>query len=229
MSAATAKIIRFCDDYLESEAFDDWSPNGLQLAAAETTSAVVTGVSARLSLFEMAAELEANLVVCHHGILHGAGGRIDRRQAARLKELLVNDISVAQYHLPLDAHPEIGNNALLAGELGATVTGTCAQVRGRDIGLTAEFEGDGVELDDLLDRLEAALQVGDSLVSGIREISCRPAWCGGSRHAKAAAVRVAAAAAVRVAAAAECAAALCCSLSCSCLSCSCRPTTAVAE
>ena len=156
MSAATAKIITFCDDYLESEAFDDWSPNGLQLAAAETTSAVVTGVSARLSLFEMAAELEANLVVCHHGILHGAGGRIDRRQAARLKELLVNDISVAQYHLPLDAHPEIGNNALLAGELGATVTGTCAQVRGRDIGLTAEFEGDGVELDDLLDRLEAA-------------------------------------------------------------------------
>ncbi len=146
---AIREIIDFCDGLLDSPAFDDWSPNGLQLDAANETNVIVTGVSARLSLFEMAAEMEAGLVIVHHGILHGAGGPIDRRQAARLYELLDNGISLAQYHLPLDAHPEIGNNALLTEALGATVGGRCCPVRGREIGVIAEWQGDGLELDDL--------------------------------------------------------------------------------
>jgi dinuclear metal center YbgI/SA1388 family protein len=146
---AISEIINFCDGLLDSQSFDDWSPNGLQLDASNDTGLIVTGVSARLSLFEMAAEMEAGLVIVHHGILHGAGGPIDRRQAARLYELLDNGISLAQYHLPLDAHPEIGNNALLAEAIGATVTGRCCSVRGREIGVVGEWQGDGLHLDDL--------------------------------------------------------------------------------
>jgi len=146
---AISEIISFCDGLLDSASFDDWSPNGLQVDAANETDLIVTGVSARLSLFEMAAEMEAGLVIVHHGVLHGAGGPIDRRQAARLYELLDNGISLAQYHLPLDAHHEIGNNVLLAEALGASVAGRCCAVRGREIGAIAEWQGDGLDVDDL--------------------------------------------------------------------------------
>ncbi len=113
-SALTAEVIAFCDDLLDSASFDDWSPNGLQVFGTTRTEVVVTGVSARLELFERAAELGAGLVIAHHGILHGAGGPIDRLQGERLKGLLLPGIALAQDHLPLDAHPTIGNNALLA-------------------------------------------------------------------------------------------------------------------
>jgi dinuclear metal center YbgI/SA1388 family protein len=146
-----SEIIGFCDALLDSNSFDDWSHNGLQLAAAAETNSVVTGVSARLELFESAAAIGSSLVVVHHGILHGAGGPIDALQAARLKSLLVNGISLAQYHLPLDAHPQIGNNALLARALGATVTGRCAPVRGREIGVICEFL-DGIDSAELIQR-----------------------------------------------------------------------------
>ena len=147
-------VIAFCDELLDSESFDDWSPNGIQVAGTDSTSMVVTGVSARLELFERAAELGAGLVICHHGILHGAGGPIDRRQGARLKALLVPGIALAQYHLPLDAHPKIGNNALLAAGLGATVSGRCCPVRGREIGVIADF-ADGIAAEALVERVAA--------------------------------------------------------------------------
>ena len=148
------EIINFCDTLLDAAAFDDWSPNGLQLPGRTETDTIVTGVTARLELFEAAADLGAGLVITHHGILHGAGGRIDRLQAARLKALLSNDLALAQYHLPLDAHPEIGNNALLAKGLGAEVTGRCCAVKGREIGVVAAFAG-GIEADELVARVEA--------------------------------------------------------------------------
>lgn len=152
-TARIKEIISFCDDLLDAGSFDDWSPNGIQVAGGDATSIVVTGVSARLELFARAAELGAGLVICHHGILHGAGGPIDRRQGARLKALLVPGIALAQYHLPLDAHPAIGNNALLAAGLGAEVTGHCCAVRGREIGVIADFGDDGIPVETLVGRI----------------------------------------------------------------------------
>ncbi|MEI6447045.1 MAG: Nif3-like dinuclear metal center hexameric protein [Actinomycetes bacterium] len=151
--ARTAEVIAFCDELLDSTSFDDWSPNGLQVFGASETGMVVTGVSARLELFERAAELGAGLVIAHHGILHGAGGPIDRLQGERLKALLLPGIALAQYHLPLDAHPTIGNNALLAEGLGATIAGRCCPVRGREIGVVAEFPG-GIPAAELVERVE---------------------------------------------------------------------------
>jgi dinuclear metal center YbgI/SA1388 family protein len=150
-----SEIIDFCDDLLSASSFNDWSPNGIQVFGNPTTESVVTGVSARLELFERAADAGAGLVICHHGILHGAGGPIDRRQGARLKALLVPGINLAQYHLPLDAHPEIGNNALLAQHLGATITGRCCAVRGSEIGVIADF-GQGVSAAELVKLVTAA-------------------------------------------------------------------------
>lgn len=155
MAGSVREILGFCDELLDSHAFDDWSPNGLQVAGASETETVVTGVTARLSLFTEAARLGASLVVVHHGVLHDAGGPIDHLAAARLKALFTNGIALAQYHLPLDAHPEIGNNALLAGALGATNEGSCCAVRGKEIGVIAAFPDGGIRAPELVERVEA--------------------------------------------------------------------------
>jgi dinuclear metal center YbgI/SA1388 family protein len=81
---------------------------------------VVTGVSASVELFERAAEHDADLVLVHHGLFWGAIGPIDGRLKRRLELLFEHDMALAAYHLPLDAHPEVGNNALLARAIGAT-------------------------------------------------------------------------------------------------------------
>jgi dinuclear metal center YbgI/SA1388 family protein len=81
---------------------------------------VVTGVSASRALLEQAVGAGADLVLVHHGLFWGERGPLDRETAGRLKVLLDADVGLAAYHLPLDAHLEVGNNALLAGALGAT-------------------------------------------------------------------------------------------------------------
>lgn len=171
MAAPTKDIITWCNELLDAQTFDDWSANGLQVVGADDVDCIVTGVTARLELFEQAAAMGAGLVITHHGILHGAGGPIDRLQAARLKCLLVNGIALAQYHLPLDAHPSIGNNALLAEALGATNEGSCCPVKGRAIGTIAGFDGAGISAADLVERVERVCgQAPLALLNGPQEI-----------------------------------------------------------
>lgn len=153
-TARVDEIIAFCDGLLDAQSWDDWSPNGVQVHGAEETDVVVTGVTARVALFESARDAGAGLVIAHHGILHGAGGPIDRLQGARLKALLDPGIALAQYHLPLDGHLEIGNAALIASGLGATIEGGCCPARGRDAGVIAGF-GDGIAADELVGRTAA--------------------------------------------------------------------------
>jgi dinuclear metal center YbgI/SA1388 family protein len=117
--AARDEIIAYLDELLDSPAFDDYGPNGLQVPGADEVSVVVTGVSAHLELFDRAAALRAQMVLCHHGLFWNKQPLgIDARRKARLKALFDSDISLAAYHLPLDAHPEVGNNALILAELG---------------------------------------------------------------------------------------------------------------
>ena len=117
--AARDEIITYLDDLLEAASFEDYGPNGLQVPGAADVSVVVTGVSAHLELFDRAAALRAQMVLCHHGMFWRKQPQaIDERRKARLKALFDADMSLAAYHLPLDAHPEVGNNALILGELG---------------------------------------------------------------------------------------------------------------
>jgi len=117
--AARDEIIAFCDELLDAGSFEDYGPNGLQVPGAAEVGKVATGVSANLELLEGAVAAGAQLVVTHHGLLWGGElGPFSVPMAARLRALLCNDVSLAAYHLPLDAHPEIGNNALLRDALG---------------------------------------------------------------------------------------------------------------
>jgi dinuclear metal center YbgI/SA1388 family protein len=117
--AARDEIIAFCDELLDAGAFDDYGPNGLQVPGAAEVSKVASGVSANLELLQGATEWGAELVLAHHGLLWGSElEALSVPMAARLRALLCADASLAAYHLPLDAHPEIGNNALLRDALG---------------------------------------------------------------------------------------------------------------
>jgi dinuclear metal center YbgI/SA1388 family protein len=150
-----AHIISDLTGLLNPDRFADYGPNGLQVPGAETVTTVVTGVSAQLELFERARTENAELVVVHHGLFWGSGpGPIDRTMARRLKVLLGGDISLLAYHLPLDAHPAVGNNALLARALQADPTTPFAPHHGTPIGFLAQFPGEGVPIDELLARVE---------------------------------------------------------------------------
>src|SRR5215208_431267 len=113
-------LIGHLDALLNPSAFDDYGPNGLQVPGKEAISTVVTGVSASVELFEQAAEYGADLVLVHHGLFWGATGPVDAQLKRRLKLLFDHDMALAAYHLPLDAHLELGNNALLARAIGAS-------------------------------------------------------------------------------------------------------------
>ncbi len=114
------ELIRYLDDLLDPSAFDDLCPNGLQVPGPRRIDRVVTGVTAQRALFERAIEERAQLVLVHHGLFWSfAPVGLTPRLAERLRPLFRHDVALAAYHLPLDAHPEVGNNALLAEALGA--------------------------------------------------------------------------------------------------------------
>jgi dinuclear metal center YbgI/SA1388 family protein len=117
--ASRDEIIAYLDELLDAPAFEDYGPNGLQVVGAADVETVVTGVSAHLELFRRASEEGAQMVLCHHGILWNKQPlQVDAQKRARLEALFAADMSLAAYHLPLDAHPEVGNNALICERLG---------------------------------------------------------------------------------------------------------------
>jgi dinuclear metal center YbgI/SA1388 family protein len=146
MPAALADIVLELDRLLQPERFQDYCPNGLQVSGAELVATVATGVTAHLELFERARAEGAELILAHHGLFWGssAPGPIDAALKRRLKLLFDADLSLVAYHLPLDAHPEVGNNALLARALGAESLEPFALHAGQPIGCIACFpDADG--------------------------------------------------------------------------------------
>jgi len=157
MPTPLAEITAQLDALLEPGRFRDYCPNGLQVPGAEQVTTVATGVSANVALFEQARDAGAELVVAHHGLFWGSGpGPIDAALARRLRVLFAADISLLAYHLPLDAHPGVGNNALLAAALGARRTAPFAEHAGEPIGCLAELPGEGLAIGELLARTQTA-------------------------------------------------------------------------
>lgn len=113
------EILEFAAELLDLDAYPDGGPMGMQVAGAREVGRLACGVSASLELFERAAAAGAQMVLVHHGLLWDSDPRvIDDAFRRRLKALFDPEITLAAFHLALDAHPEVGNNALLARELG---------------------------------------------------------------------------------------------------------------
>jgi dinuclear metal center YbgI/SA1388 family protein len=150
-------IIDHLGSILNPDLFDDYGPNGLQVPGRDGVETIVTGVSASVELFERASALGADLVLVHHGLFWAGPPRsLDRSAKRRLQLLFDADMSLAAYHLPLDAHLEHGNNALLAGALGCPSWEPFGHHRGRTIGVAGQLPGDGIAADELVARVREA-------------------------------------------------------------------------
>jgi len=146
-------VIGELDALLDPGSFSDYGPNGLQVPGPEIVLKIVTGVSASVHLHERAVAEGADLVLVHHGLFwRGMPQQMDAALYRRLKPLIANGIGLAAYHLPLDAHPEVGNNALLARELGCSETEPFGAHDGATIGVAGRF-ADGIDAADLLARV----------------------------------------------------------------------------
>jgi dinuclear metal center YbgI/SA1388 family protein len=156
--AKRAEIVAYLDELLDIDAFGDMGPNGLQVPGAEEVTKVVTGVSAQRELFERAAAAGAELVLAHHGLFWDFAPRsIGPALKERLRILFDNDISLAAYHLPLDGHPEVGNNALICAALGFERAEPFAEHRGRPIGFVGR-SAEGIGFADLRARCAEAFE-----------------------------------------------------------------------
>ncbi len=157
--ASRDEIVSHCDRLLEVDRFTDYGPNGLQLPGAEEVSRVATGVTANLECLRRAVDYGAQLVLVHHGLLWGDELEpFSVPMAARLRTLLCNEVSLAAYHLPLDAHPQIGNNALLCERLGLAPEETpFGEAKGRPIGRVGKA-GSALSIEELTSRLAEATE-----------------------------------------------------------------------
>jgi dinuclear metal center YbgI/SA1388 family protein len=152
------EILRYCEDLLDCDSFEDYGPNGLQVPGGTEVSRIATGVSANLETLERAVETGAELVMTHHGLLWGEqASPLSVPMAARLRALLCANCSLAAYHLPLDAHPEIGNNALLRDALGLEADERpFGRAKGSAVGLIGRAR-EPLELGELRRRLADAV------------------------------------------------------------------------
>jgi dinuclear metal center YbgI/SA1388 family protein len=147
-------IITALDELLNVSSFQDLGPNGLQVPGPEEVTRVVTGVSAQRPLVERAVAERAQLVLVHHGLFWDfLPTGLTPVLAERLRPLFKHDIALAGYHLPLDAHPELGNNAILADRLGCERHEPFGTFRGQQVGRAGTFPGDGVPGRELFERV----------------------------------------------------------------------------
>ena len=117
-------LTKFCDDYLSATAFKDYAPNGLQVDGGRPIERIVTGVTACDALIDAAIADNADAIMVHHGYFwKGEPAPLTGMKGQRIRKLMQHGISLIGYHLPLDAHPVIGNNATLAAALDMTIIG----------------------------------------------------------------------------------------------------------
>ncbi|MBI3967980.1 MAG: Nif3-like dinuclear metal center hexameric protein [Chloroflexi bacterium] len=148
------EIVAFLDEYLQARGARDYCHNGLQVPGARQVVHVVTAVSSSVEVFERAALTGAQLVLVHHGLFWNNQPRyLTQIVRDRLAALIRSDLSLVAYHLPLDRHPEVGNNVQLIWRLGFEVAGIdYGQHEGGAIGAVGQ-SAEGVDFAELVARV----------------------------------------------------------------------------
>lgn len=141
---------------LRSDSITDYCPNGLQVQGRQNVQKVITGVTASLGLIEQAIAHNADAIIVHHGYFwKGENQTICHMKQQRIKALLAHDINLYAYHLPLDVHPTLGNNAQLAARLG--IMNVCSlDTKPEGVLMRGEFP-QGISSTDLVARVEQTL------------------------------------------------------------------------
>ena len=160
---------------LEPARFKDYGPNGLQVEGRARVNHLVCGVTASLALIDAAIERRADAMLVHHGLFwRGQDGRVTGWMKKRLERLLKHDINLFAYHLPLDAHPQLGNNAQFGLRLGWRAF---AQFGEQNLGCIAETEPTALEILGM--QVQAALGRVPVVVPGDDRPVRQVAWCTG--------------------------------------------------
>lgn len=178
MSVERSVLLEAIEQFLNVSAISDYSPNGLQVEGKAQIQRIVSGVTASQALIDAAIELQADAILVHHGYFwKGEDQRIVGMKQRRIKALLAHDINLLGYHLPLDVHPEVGNNVQLAQRLGLTVTGPLEPNNPRNVGLIGELERP-LSATEFAARIEQALDRAPLVVDHGQLIQ-QVAWCTG--------------------------------------------------
>ena len=176
-SVTREALTQYLDELLKPEGFKDYCPNGLQVEGRNEIATLVCGVTANQALLDLAVAERADAILVHHGwFWRGESGAVTGVKRNRLKTLLSHDINLYAYHLPLDAHPSLGNNAGLARALGWTRTGTFGE---QDLGCLGVPDADATVATITAD-LEKALGRSPFVLAGSGDQPVRQlAWCTG--------------------------------------------------
>ncbi len=178
MTVALTALVQEADRYLDAARISDYCPNGLQVEGRQLVARIVSGVTASQALLDAAVEAHADVVLVHHGYFwKNEDARIVGMKQRRLKTLLSNDISLLAYHLPLDVHPEVGNNIRLGQLLGLTAEGPLEPGNPRSVGLVGSLCEPMSPL-DFMRRIHEVLGREPLMVEGSSPIQ-RVAWCTG--------------------------------------------------
>lgn len=177
--ASLRELTDYADRLLRTSEISDYCPNGLQVEGRAEVRRIVSGVTASLALLEAALAADADLVLVHHGYFwKGEDQRLVGMKGRRIRLLMRENVSLLAYHLPLDVHPELGNNALLAQRLGIVVDGSI------DGGLVpliwrGHFE-QPLTPDQLAARLSSVLVRSPLHVAGGPAVIRSVSWCSGA-------------------------------------------------
>jgi len=177
-------IVAYCNDLLKINEYSDYCPNGLQIEGKSNVQQLVCGVTACQDLIEVAIQKQADILLVHHGFFwKNESAVITGIKHKRIASLLAHDISLLAYHLPLDAHLELGNNAELAKKLNIEVKGVVQQGRAKGLLWQGQLAA-AVDADDFSNQIEKQLKRRPLHLSSA---SNRPiktvGWCtGGAQH-----------------------------------------------
>lgn len=176
--ASQQELLQAFDSLLQPARFKDYGPNGLQVEGRREVARIVSGVTASRALIEAAIAVRADAVFVHHGLFwRGHDGRVTGWLKQRLALLLAHDINLLAYHLPLDAHPEVGNNAQLGRVLGLQASCRFGE---QDLGFLGSPEaGPFADARALAAHVEGRLGRQATLVPGDGRPVRQVAWCTG--------------------------------------------------
>ena len=170
------ELVNYLDGLMMPGKFRDYCPNGLQVEGCSEVTRLVAGVTASQALLDVAVERGADVILVHHGYFwKGEDGRVTGIRRRRMATLLANDINLLAYHLPLDAHPELGNNAQLALRLGWLPDGRFGE---QDIGWLGTV-AEPCALSALAERVARVLERQPLVVGDEARPIRRIAWCSG--------------------------------------------------
>ena len=171
-----AQLLAYLNEYLRVDTIKDYCPNGLQVEGTKTIKTLVTGVTASQALIDVAIELNADALLVHHGYFwKGESQTITGMKGRRVKALMLNDINLLAYHLPLDLHRILGNNKLLGEALNLqdTTEDDSALVRLGQLPQAESIEAFIQRVNSATDREALHLPGGPEQVQTI-------AWCTGA-------------------------------------------------